>query len=260
MAPVDMALMESGSDNQSEQQSSTRMSRVVAVLVVLGLVGSAFLLGRGSVTASVSQSVQLVPICGAGIAANLEAALRAAVALSPAAVWNECNSYRGACTTVAEKAVIDANPFCGPAVTQNCAAAGNALGTSTLLKQFKEAIRLQPTLTKHICGTWKAACLQKDDASLLAALPRCNDKSFCHGGDKPVCEPAAIPPARGIPTPDLGEQFSCATAGKPETAMAGICTLFKQNCQQADDMIWLQNRPRCMGKIPRHDGTLDDIN
>lgn len=47
--------MESGSDSHSEQPTSIRMSRVLpATFVILGLLGSAFMLGRNSVAASAS--------------------------------------------------------------------------------------------------------------------------------------------------------------------------------------------------------------
>jgi len=253
MAPVDMSLMESGSDNQSEQQSSTRMSRVVAVLVVLGLVGSAFLLGRGSVTASVSQSVQLAtPVCAAGAAtANLQAQLDAAIALNPTGAWAICTLFKNTCTNAADQALLLQAPHCR---LQPTCAAGAA--TANLEAQFKAAIAAQPNMVKHICDTFKAACTHATDAAWLLARPRCNGMTPCNGGATPVCEVSGA----SIATPDLGEQFSCATQGKPETQMATICATFKAHCLQASDAAWLNGRPRCNGKIPRHDGTLDNIN
>jgi len=256
MAPVDMALMESGSDNQSEQQSSTRMSRVVAVLVVLGLVGSAFLLGRSSVTASISQSVQLFtpnPSCVPPAATvNLENELSAAITAAPAQALATCSAYRAKCTNPFDVNKINANPYCK--LNPTCIATTTQADLET---QFKAAIAAQPTMTKHICDTFKAACiLQAPLLAWVTARPRCNGMSPCHGGASPVCEPSTA----GMATPDLGEQFSCATQGRPESAMMGICAIFQAKCTQPQDAAWIRNRPRCNMKIPRHDGTLDDIN
>lgn len=234
------------------------MSRVVAVLVVLGLVGSAFLLGRGSVTASVSQSVQMTSVCTplpGGLQADLNTKLAAAISTGGiTAAWTVCNTFFTDCTAAAARTQLKTNPICGGATGgQTCV----AVPTANLLAQFKQAISLQPSMTKHICATFKAACLDPTDAALLTALPRCNDMSPCHnGGVDPVCEAATAT----IPTPDLGEQFSCATAGKPEAVMETICLHFQSKCKQPLDQNWLKNRPRCKGLIPRHDGTLDPIN
>jgi len=70
----------------------------------------------------------------------------------------------------------------------------------------------------------------------------------CNGAVNPSC--VAATEASG--TLDLGEQFSCATVGKPEAAMMSICTQFKTICTQPQDAAWLQLRPRCNGVVPQH--------
>jgi len=77
----------------------------------------------------------------------------------------------------------------------------------------------------------------------------------CTGSVMPACN--NVTAATG--TPDLGEQFSCATQGKPETQMMSICQIFQAHCLQPFDAAWLTNRPRCKGMIPRHDGSLDHV-
>jgi len=78
----------------------------------------------------------------------------------------------------------------------------------------------------------------------------------CLGGAVPVCKKQGC---NGLGTDDLGQQFSCATAGKSELAMQSICATFRAHCLDASDQAWLNSRPRCAGMIPQHDGTLVSI-
>jgi len=264
MAPVDMALMESGSDNQSEQQSSSRMSRMVAVLVVSGLIGSAFLLGRGSVTASVSQSVELLtgscarmtnyPTDGAGnriattppTQAQLTAILNQALA-NGGDNWQVCEDAK-ACNIMNVMTL----PVCQTCATICPNNAVPAPGTPPLHERFLAALTNSPGDVKSVCDQLKNCCADQAGKDAIDAFPRCKGLSPCQGGLKPVCIASSN-------APDLGEQFSCMTAGKPETQMMSICDQFKRECKNPADQAWLNGRPRCNAKIPRHDGSLDDI-
>jgi len=264
MAPVDMALMESGSDNQSEQQSSSRMSRMVAVLVVSGLIGSAFLLGRGSVTASVSQSVELAVGNCANLATAPTNAASVTLARAPAnqaeltTILTEAARRNGDNWQTCQdaKACNFMNVMTLP-VCQTCATIcpNNAVpvaGEPPLHERFLAALADSPGDVKSVCDQLKNCCSPQAGKDTIDAFPRCKGLSPCQGGLKPVCIPSSN-------APDLGEQFSCMTAGKPETQMMSICAEFKAACTNPADQAWLNGRPRCNAKIPRHDGSLDDI-
>jgi len=258
MAPVDMSLMESGSDNQSEQQSSTRMSRVVAVLVVLGLVGSAFLLGRGSVTASVSQSVQLTrpykcPVVAPAVAnaAGFQAAVGVVPPLSAQAIYDLCRAWR-ACPdpTGALQTHIDNSKIC-----KVCSPRPDDV---ELKERFRDMLAENRLSLKEVCDKFRREC--KGARATIDFWRECRAVGPCDGGSLPICEP---PPDFGLgdwrETPNLGRQFSCMTAGKPEVEMMKICALFKEHCRSPLDQEWLDSRPRCNMRIPRHDGRLDYI-
>jgi len=267
MAPVDMALMESGSDNQSEQQSSSRMSRMVAVLVVSGLIGSAFLLGRGSVTASVSQSVELLGVCSRlansptnavgnpllgktpTTAADLNSVLDQARATAGLDNFQLCEDAK-ACNIAGVN--VAADPMCQPCATICPNNAVPAVGTPPLHERFLAALTNSPGDVKSVCDQLKNCCADQAGKDAIDAFPRCKGLSPCQGGLKPVCIASSN-------APDLGEQFSCMTAGKPEIQMMSICAEFKAACTNPADQAWLNGRPRCNAKIPRHDGSLDDI-
>jgi len=261
MAPVDMALMESGSDNQSEQQSSSRMSRVAAVLVVLGLIGSAFLLGRSSVTASVSQSVQLAPgKCtykspDTDDYAKLLKKLKADIALLPAPgdAWQLCQNAK-ACK-LADNSVNDVGATIdGCSIKKTTCPDGKAPGIQkpNLKERLLAALAENPNDTKAVCKALMDACADPKGKDEIANFEQCKGLSPCLGGVKPVCFNTKN-------APDLGKQFSCMTAGKPEVEMMKICAIFKAACPNVADQEWLDERPRCNMRIPRHDGRLDYI-
>jgi len=257
-----MSLMESGSDNQSEQQSSTRMSRVVAGLVVLGLVGSAFLLGRGSVTASVSQSVQLQrpytcpdlpsPPAPANTPATTPAHFNAAIAALPAGanaqqIYDLCRRFRACNPTL--QAFIDQNDLCNP-----CEPMPDEV---ELKNRFRDFLGAGQGTMREVCERFRNRC--QNAIPIINFWRECRETSPCDGGAIPVCEP---PPQVGNDwrqTPNLGRQFSCMTAGKPEVEMMKICALFREHCPSPLDREWLDSRPRCNQRIPRHDGRLDYI-
>jgi len=272
MAPVDMALMESGSDNQSEQQSSSRMSRMVAVLVVSGLIGSAFLLGRGSVTASVSQSVELLPGSCARLAtynANPGGVpLGAALVGAPTATqlnnimawaaantvdnWQLCQDAQACGGATGATVMARAECQIGQTTCPGGAPPPNTPNTPTLHERFLALLNTSPGDVKAVCDQFRNSCASAVGRATIDAFPRCKGLSPCQGGSKPVC-------IAGSNAPDLGEQFSCMTAGKPEIQMMSICAEFKAACTNPADQAWLNGRPRCNAKIPRHDGSLDDI-
>jgi len=259
MAPVDMALMESGSDNQSEQQSSSRMSRVVAMLVVLGLIGSAFLLGRSSVTASVSQSVQLklpgtCTYTTAEIATiiTLQKKLKDDIAKNPADAWQLCQNAKN-CVLGDKKAnnIMALEKLCSIEETTCPASKAPAIGKPPLKERLLAALEENPD-TKAVCKALMDACADPKGKDEIAKFDQCKGLSPCLGGAKPVCFFTHN-------APDLGKQFSCMTAGKPEVEMMKICAIFKAACPNVADQEWLDERPRCNMRIPRHDGRLDYI-
>lgn len=232
------------------------MSRVVAVLVVLGLVGSAFLLGRGSVTASVSQSVQLqtCPNPAPPLANQNAAGLQAAIAAlgpnpAPNAVWNLCRSWR-ACNP-ALRNLVDGFAACEPC---NPDAPDDDV---ELHRWFRQVLGANQGTMREVCQMFRNWC--EDKVPVINWWRECRNLGPCDGGALPICEP---PPEDGLDwqnTPNLGRQFSCMTAGKPEVEMMKICALFREHCPSPLDREWLDSRPRCNMRIPRQDGRLDYI-
>jgi len=94
----------------------------------------------------------------------------------------------------------------------------------------------------HVAGTQGTA------SATPAPTPLPAQTTTCNGAVNPSC--VAATSASG--TMDIGEQFSCATVGKPEAAMMSVCAQFKIACKQPQDAAWLNNRPRCNGVVPQH--------
>merc|ERR1711879_15717 len=149
-------------------------------------------------------------------------------------------------------ALIDNDKRCWP-----CPHGGLPLADAELKARFKDALANGLGSLMQVCADFRRKC--PDVRHKIDMWRECQGPGPCDGGALPICEP---PPDLGgdrRPTPNLGRQFSCLTAGKPEVEMMKICALFKEHCRHPLDQEWLDGRPRCNMRIPRHDGRLDYI-
>jgi len=165
--------------------------------------------------------------------------------------WQLCQDAK-ACNLIPTAGAVMTQQVCQTCQTICPGNAAPAAGTATLHDRFLAALADSPGDVKSVCDRLINCCADQVGKDAIDAFPRCKGLSPCQGGLKPVCIASSN-------APDLGEQFSCMTAGKPETQMMSICAEFKAACTNPADQAWLNGRPRCNAKIPRHDGSLDDI-
>merc|ERR1711988_2085091 len=215
-----------------------------------------------SVTASVSQSVQLTlpgvcPYAGPTLAnlAALKTQLQTDLGNLPAPgdAWQLCQNVK-ACK-LADNSVNDVGATIdGCSIKKTTCPDGKApgIGKPNLKERLLAALAENPTDTKAACKALMDACADPAGKDEIAKFDQCKGLSPCLGGAKPVCFFTHN-------APDLGKQFSCMTAGKPEVDMMKICAIFKAACPNVADQEWLDSRPRCNMRIPRHDGRLDYI-
>jgi hypothetical protein len=229
MAPVDMALMESGSDNQSEQPSNIRMSRVVpAVLVLLGLVGTAFMLGRGSVTslAAPTEAVRLpigpsfVGVDGLGIGDSFSLATRGkkeAEMLGICAAFKANANYQN----LADQVWLACRP--------RCRVVGGWVPK-------KDEISTQTASITHMTGLSKPLkCPTKPNTQYTGATPAIVAQAV---------QPPGVPP---LSTPVFDQDYQEKTSGLCPEGIRLVCAEYKKTCDPADlDVINL--RPRCLAR------------
>jgi hypothetical protein len=243
-----MSLMQSGSDSHSEQPTSIRMSRVLpATFVILGLLGSAFVLGRNSV-ASLAAPTEAV---GLAITVGLDTAFGTATAGKPeSAMLGICATFKanGAYASADDQAWLNARPRClGTALGATTAAPVGLAITVGLNTAFSTATAGKPeSAMLGICATFKAnvAYASAGDQAWLNARPRCQ-------GTVPGYTAATAVTACPTPAGDanaMGAAFSAATAGKSEAGIRAICAQFTTVCTTATDNVnvaWVAARPRC---------------
>ncbi len=209
MAPVDMALMESGSDNQSEQPSNIRMSRVVpAALVLLGLVGTAFMLGRGSVTslAAPTEAVGLT-IGSPGIPDIGDQFSKSTVGKKESEMVGICNEFKALplYQNLADQAWLACRPRC----------------QSRIPEKFTNTEGVTPALMVELSKP--VNCPVAVGAGMTAAGQA----------------------VAAVGTPVFLANYQAKTTGLCDAGIQLVCAEFKRICPAAADLAIINQRPRC---------------